>query len=193
MVSVITTRTHAHSHMHTNTHSPSWAGQINCLAGEPVPQQTSTRVLVDGCLGMRLHADLRGRQGELTSPPWQFKLAMDMPDSGRYCTRRRQTWLGRQMGLSVLYPAGRRHGRWRRWDLASCTPPAHRLVTGSYIPYDTELSMAGGQMGLSVPYPAGRRHGRVGRWDLASCTPPAADMAGGEDGTQRPVPRRPIG
>ena len=104
-----------HSTFNTHTHE-SWVGQINCLAGEPVPQQTSTRVLVDGCLGMRPRADLRGRQGELTSPPWQFKLAMDMPDSGRYCTRRRQTWPGRQMGLSVLYPAGRRHGRWRRWD-----------------------------------------------------------------------------
>ena len=77
------------------------------------------------------------------------------------------------MGLNVLYPAGPRQGRRGRWDSASCTPPAHRVMTGWYIPYHTELSMAQRQTGLSVLYPAGRRHGREGRWDSASCAQPA--------------------
>ena len=55
------------------------------------------------------------------------------------------------MGLSVPYPAGRRHGK------------------------------GGGQMGLSVLYPASHRHGRGGRWDGASSTPLAVDMAGGAE------------
>jgi hypothetical protein len=69
------------------------------------------------------------------------------------------------MGLSVPYPAGRRQGRGGRWDSASCTPPAHRVMTGWYIPYHTELSMAQRQTGL--------------RWDSASCAQPAQRLMTG--------------